>query len=194
MADEVANSFLSSMKAKGRKAMDWFKSIARKAQRAAMPGRTGRREIMDDRNTGITSSIRIGRMYLFQYDAKWAEKLPYWDMFPLILPFDLAKGGFFGVNLHYLPPNARADLLIRLIKAQGRGKIDSRFTLKLSYNIITNFRPAIPCIKRYLYTQVRGRGFYGITGEDWSYAAALPLQSFQKASTRTVWRDSKRMY
>ena len=79
MADEIANSFLSSMKAKGRKAMDWFKSIARKAQRAAMPGRTGRREIMDDRNTGITSSIRIGRMYLFQYDAKWAEKLPYWD-------------------------------------------------------------------------------------------------------------------
>ena len=116
MADEIATNFLSSMKAKGRKAMDWFKSIARKAQRAAMPA------------------------------------------------------------------------------AQGRGKIDSRFTLKLSYNIITNFRPAIPCIKRYLYTQVRGRGFYGITGEDWSYAAALPLQSFQKASTRTVWRDSKRMY
>ena len=62
------------------------------------------------------------------------------------------------------------------------------------YNILTNFKPAIPCIKRYLYTQVRGKGFYGITGEDWSYAAALPLQSFQKASTRKVWSDSKQMY
>ena len=54
-------------------------------------------------------------MYLFQYDAKWKEKLPYWDMFPLILPFDLAKGGFFGVYLDYLPTNDRADLLIRVI-------------------------------------------------------------------------------
>ena len=194
MADEVATSFLSSMKAKGRKAMDWFKSIAKQTQRAVMPARTSRNEIMDDRNIGITSSINIGRMYLFQYDAKWKDKLPWWDMWPLILPFDLAKGGFYGINLHYLPPNDRADLLIRLIKAQGIGQLNEKLRLRLSYDVITRFGPAKPSIKRYLYTQVRGRGFYGISGEDWSYAAALPLQSFQGATARRVWSNSKRMY
>jgi hypothetical protein len=194
MADEIATSFLSSMKAKGRKAMDWFKSIAKRTQRAAMPARSSRTEIMDDRNIGITSSISIGRMYLFQYDAKWKDKLPWWDMWPLILPFDLAKGGFYGINLHYLPPNDRADLLIRLIKAHGIGQLDEKFRMRLSYNVISRFGPAKPCIHRYLYTQVRGRGFYGISGEDWSYAAALPLQSFQKSTARRVWANSKQMY
>jgi len=195
MADSVATDFISSMKAKGRKALDWFKKIVRKTQRAAMPASTGRREILTDRNTGITTRPIIGRMYLFQYDAKWKEKLPWWDMWPLIFPFDYAKGGFYGINLHYLPPNARADLMIRLIKAQGSGgKMDENFKMKLSYNIITKYKPAIPCIKRYLFGQVRGKGFYGISAEDWSYAAALPLQKFQKAPASQVWRWSASQY
>ena len=55
---------------------------------------------------------------------------------------------------------------------------DETFKLKLSYNIITKYSPAKPCIKRYLFSQVQGSGLYGISGEDWSYAAALPLQKF----------------
>ena len=65
MADSVATDFISSMKAKGRKALDWFKKIVRKTQRAAMPASTGRREILTDRNTGITTRPIIARMYLF---------------------------------------------------------------------------------------------------------------------------------
>ena len=160
-----------------------------------VPARTGRKEILTDRNIGIDQRPIIGRMYLFQYDAKWKDKLPWWDMWPLIFPFDYAKGGFYGINVHYLPPNARADLMIRLIKAHGSGgKMDERFRMKLSYNIITKFKPAIPCIKRYLFSQVGGKGFYGISGEDWSYAAALPLQKFQKASASTVWKWSASQY
>ena len=116
-------------------------------------------------------------------------------MWPLIFPFDYAKDGFYGINLHYLPPNARAALMIRLIKAQGKpGNMDENFKLKLSYNIITSFKPAIPCIKRYLFSQVQGKGLYGISGEDWSYAAALPLQKFQKESEKYVWSQSAQMY
>ena len=195
MADNVATEFLSNMKARGRKAMDWFKKIVTKTQRAVVPAKTGRKEILTDRNIGIDQRPLIGRMYLFQYDAKWKEKLPWWDMWPLIFPFDYAKGGFYGINLHYLPPNDRADLMIRMIKAHGtQGKLDERFRMKLDYNIITKFKPAIPCIKRYLFSQVQGKGFYGISGEDWSYAAALPLQSFQKSTARRVWHHSKQMY
>ena len=195
MADNVATEFISNMKAKGKEALGWFKKIIKRTQRAVIPASTGRKEILTDRNIGIDTRPIIGRMYLFQYNAKWKEKLPWWDMWPLIFPFDYAKGGFYGINVHYLPPNARADLMIRLIKANGSGgKMDERFRMKLSYNIITKFKPAIPCIKRYLFSQVMGKGFYGISGEDWSYAAALPLQKFQKASDNTVWKWSASQY
>ncbi len=192
MADKIATDFISKIKAKSGEAIDWFKSIVRKTQKAAFPASSGRREIMTDRNIGVEGGKpTIGQLYLFQYQAKWADKLPYWDMWPLIFPFDYAKNGFYGINLHYLPPNARAALMIRLIKAQGSGgNMNESFKLKLNYDIITKFKPAIPCIKRYLFGQVQGKGLYGISGEDWSYAAALPLQKFQKESAKYVWQQS----
>ena len=195
MADKVATDFISKVKAKGKQAMSWFKDIVKKTRAAAFPAATGRADIMDERNTGIQARPTIGRLYLFQYNAKWKDILPYWDVWPLIFPFDFAANGFYGINLHYLPPNARIDLMLRLIKAQGgSGNLTEKYKLKLSYNIITNYPPAKPCIKRYLFSHVQGRGFYGIKGEDWSYAASLPLQKFKGASETTVWGDSKAMY
>ena len=195
MADKVATDFISKVKAKGKQAMSWFRDIVKKTRAAAFPASTGRADLMGERNTGIQARPTIGRLYLFQYDAKWKDILPYWDVWPLIFPFDFAAYGFYGINLHYLPPNARIDLMLRLIKAQGAsGNLSDNYKLKLSYNIITNYPPAKPCIKRYLFSHVQGRGFYGIKGEDWSYAASLPLHKFKGASETTVWGDSKEMY
>ena len=192
MADKIATDFISNIKAKSKKAIEWFKKIVKDTQRSAFPATTGRKEIMTDRNIGIrTGKPIIGKMYLFQYSAKWKDILPYWDMWPLIFPFDYAKDGFYGINLHYLAPNHRTALMIRLIKAQGGGgNMNENFKLKLSYDIITKYKPAIPCIKRYLFSHVQGKGLYGISGEDWSYAAALPLQKFQKESAKYVWQQS----
>jgi hypothetical protein len=196
MADKIATDFISKIKAKSGQAIDWFKDIVKKTQQAAFPAATGRRDIMTDRNIGVsTGKPNIGQLYLFQYSAKWKDILPYWDMWPLIFPFDYAKDGFYGINLHYLPPNARTALMIRLIKAQGGGgNMNENFKLKLNYSIITSFKPAIPCIKRYLFSQVQGKGLYGIGGEDWSYAAALPLHKFQKESAKYVWTQSALKY
>ena len=196
MADKIATDFISKIKAKSGQAIDWFKSIVRKTQRAAFPAKFGRQDIMTDRTTGVVGGKpTIGQLYLFQYNAKWADILPYWDMWPLIFPFDYAKDGFYGINLHYLSPNARAALMIRLIKAQGGGgNMNENFKLKLNYSIITSFKPAIPCIKRYLFSHVQGKGLYGIGGEDWSYAAALPLQKFQKESEEYIWKQSALKY
>ncbi len=195
MADSVVTDFLASVSAKSKQAMDWFKSIVSKTRRAAFPASTARDEIMQERNVGIDNTPKIGRLYLFQYDAKWKDILPYWDVWPLIFPFDYAANGFYGINLHYLPPNDRINLMLRLIKSAGASKnMDENYKLKLSYNIITSFKPAKPCIKRYLFSNVMGSGFYGISGNDWSYAAALPLQKFKGAGEKTVWTDSKKYY
>ena len=196
MADKIATDFISKIKAKSGKAIEWFRDIVNKTRAAAFPAAAGRSELMGKRNIGVsTGKPVLGMMYLFQYQAKYDDILPYWDMWPLIFPFDYAKNGFYGINLHYLAPNDRTDLMIRLIKAQGgSGNLTERYRLKLSYDIITKFKPAIPCIKRYLYGQIQGKGLYGIGGNDWSYAAALPLQKFQKESAKYVWNQSAQMY
>ena len=196
MADKIATDFISKIKAKIGKAIEWFRDIVNKTRAAAFPAAAGRSELMGKRNIGVsTGKPVLGMMYLFQYQAKYDDILPYWDMWPLIFPFDYAKNGFYGINLHYLAPNARTELMIRLIKAQGGGgNMTEDYKLKLSYDIITRFKPAKPCIKRYLFGQVQGKGLYGISGEDWSYAATLPLQKFQKATAKSVWNQSAQMY
>ena len=65
MADNVATEFLSNMKARGRKAMDWFKKIVTKTQRAVVPAKTGRKEILTDRNIGIDRLPSYQRTSLF---------------------------------------------------------------------------------------------------------------------------------
>ena len=176
MADSVATDFISSMKAKGRKALDWFKKIVRKTQRAAMPASTGRREILTDRNTGITTRPIIGRMYLFQYDAKWKEKLPWWDMWPLIFPFDYAKGGFYGLNFHYLPFGARVAFLRQL----SRYTTDNRYDKNTRYQL-----PSLSgeyykkTVKHYLFNHVR-TSFLNIPADEMAIAIFLPVARFMK--------------
>ena len=205
---KLARDFQKKVKERAGKAKEWFKDTVKRAkeeaqmkvptfarkvyQRPADPEKEG----LDRRGyTDNPSTPGIGGFYLYQYDPKWKEKLPWYDIFPLVFPFDYAAGGFYGINVHYLPPNARTDLMLRLLEAHGAsGLSNPRFKMKLNYNIITKFKPAIPCIKRYLYGQVRGGGFYQIPYEDWSFAATLPMQKFVKASNNKVWKWSQTQY
>ena len=52
-----------------------------------------------------------GRMSMFFYDPKFKNRLPYYDTFPLVLPLEPMKGGFIGLNFHYLPYGARFKFL-----------------------------------------------------------------------------------
>ena len=193
---KLAAKFIKDVTKRAGKAKQWFRDTVKAAQKIAMPGAFGRKEYMsDDGNIGVSSSPEIGRFYLYQYDPKWKDILPWYDIWPLVFPFDYAKGGFYGINVHYLPPNARADLMVSLLSAHGEGAmLNKRFKMKLSYNIITQFKPARACIKRYLYNHVQGKGFYTIPADDWTYAAALPMQKFKKASNSEVWSHSKTLY
>ena len=64
-------------------------------------------------STGSTfvNTIVPGEMYFYLYDPKLKETLPYYDMFPLVLPFRRLDEGFVGVNLHYLPYAVRFKVL-----------------------------------------------------------------------------------
>ena len=66
------------------------------------------------KDTPMVSSITPGEMYLFYYDPKYKDELAYYDRLPLVLPFRKVPGGFYGINLHYLPYLMRFRILQKL--------------------------------------------------------------------------------
>ncbi len=124
----------------------------------------------------------IGGLLFFMYDAKYKDKLPYWDKFPLVIPFDVGDGTFIGLNLHYLPIEARKKLLDILLPYKTKKSM--RDYMKISYSIIKSISKhdlIKPCIHRYLNSHVKSR-FVKVNHEDWYRAAALPVQRFVKGS------------
>ena len=96
-----------------------------------------------------------GRLNMFFYDPKFKETLPLYDTFPLVLPLEPIRGGFLGMNFHYLPPMARFKMLQRLQAFASNNKFDQSTRLDVSYDDIKNSRLFKPTIKKYLYGYTR---------------------------------------
>lgn len=147
----------------------------------------------------MRQAIVPGNMYMFYYDAKHKDTLPYWDRFPLVLPFKViterGAKGFLGLNLHYLPYQIRIVLLDRLMAFKNNDRLDETTRLRYSWSMIdgvSKYRDAKPCVKRYLSTHVKS-AFRSVEGNDWATAMMLPVESFVGAAKQHVWAESKRI-
>lgn len=146
-------------------------------------------------NDRMVTSVSVGRMYLFMYDPKTKEDLPYYDRFPLIFPFQKVTGGFYGINMHYLPHILRARLMDALYSIVNNTATDDTTKLKLSYRLLNSsskFRFFKPCVKHYLNSHVKSR-FLWVPAQQWDTALFLPLERFVGANKQQVWRNSRRM-
>ena len=140
------------------------------------------------------NTVMPGRMYMYVYDAKTKESLPYWDAFPLIFPVSTFPGGFYGLNMHYLQPALRARLMDALYTVTNNTRFDDTTRLRISYETLksaSSMNLFKPCFKKYLYGHVKSQFIY-VEPKEWDIALFLPLQNFQKASAAEVWRDSAR--
>lgn len=167
------------------KARKWFRSQALKLSKV----NTKNFFKGDSENLHVNiNRLNIGKMYLFQYDPKGKDTLPYYDIFPLIFPIEYYGDGFLGINLHYLSPMHRAILMDALYSLYVKGKDK----LKLSYQILksaSKYKYFKPCVKRYLFTQVRSK-FFEVSIDDWDIALMLPAQQFKYSTSKAVWKDS----
>lgn len=139
-----------------------------------------------------TMRPRPDNLYMFFYDAKHKATLPYWDMFPLIFPYADQKGGFMGLNLHYIPYRFRIYVMDELLKI-AKTTMSDRIKMDLSWGLIqkaSKLRYLQPCVKRYLLPHVMSP-FKLIKREDWGTAALLPLSQFQGASEKQIWKISR---
>lgn len=138
----------------------------------------------------------IGRMVYYLYKAKGDGILPYWDMHPLVIIIDESTTHFLGLNLHYLPPNLRALLLLRLIELLNNVKFNKTTYLKLSYRLLksaSKYKWFAPCLKMYIKENIQS-GIMIIRPESWHKAILLPTAKFKGASQSKVWADSRKIY
>lgn len=173
------------------KSSNWFRSQVRQMAGVAELRPT---QIMRGDASSKGTEIIPGNLYMYVYDPKHKETLPYYDTFPMVFPFRQVKDGFYGLNLHYLPYDLRAVLLDRLLEFRNNKFMDETTRLKMSWGTISGmskFALAQPCVKHYLYQHVKSP-FKAVHPQDWATALTLPLQRFAKATPQQVWRDSAR--
>ena len=182
---------LKRLAAKGVKpnttaAREWFRKKARdtRINRQKLTSATDR----------AASMPKTGFMYCYSYDPKHKKKLEYYDEFPLIFVVEPAKGGFVGINLHYVSPRNRIMIMDALTRITTDKKYNSQTKLAMSYNILkslSKYNMIQPCLKRYLYSQVKSN-FVKIDANEWDIAIFLPVQKFRKAPASQVWSESAR--
>lgn len=157
-------------------------------------GQMNERDLL--KGSGLTTSLIPGNMYLFLYDPKHKETLPYYDKLPLILPFRKTNDGFYGLNLHYIPYMLRFKILGALSEYATSTTISEKTKIEISWQIVSSsakLEPLQACVKQYLSAHVRSR-FLKINYNDWVTASQLPLEQFEKASKQKVWYDSRKIY
>ena len=181
-------AFRNQITPRTKESREWF---MKKAQ--TMRG-INRDELMKEEPLKRGARRIIGSMQMFFYDPKYKETLPYYDRFPLAIIVKPAKGGFLGMNLHYLPPILRAKFLDALMdNVTSKKSPDAKF--KLTTRLLasaSDLEYYKPCIKHYLNEHVRSN-FAEVKAPEWEIATFLPTALFEKADQRKVYNDSRRM-
>jgi hypothetical protein len=181
---------LKSTNANMRQSVSWYQSEIKKLHRASYQPST-----LLSSTKHLVANPTPGKMYLFKYDAKWKDTLPYWDAFPCI--FFLEKKDslhYYGINVHYLPPLLRFKLLENLYDLANNSKFDATTRIKMNWDIISRLSRAKnlgveSAIKMYLYPQMQSR-FLEVNASSWPLVALLPIEQFQKATKQKVWYDT----
>ncbi len=168
----------------------WFRS------KLSSMGKVNRNQLMQDEQVKLVNKSQplIGSMNMFFYDPKHKKTLPYYDRFPLSVIVGPAEGGFYGLNLHYLPPVLRAKMLDALMNITTNKKYDDSTRFELSYKVLTataKLRFFKPCYKHYLFAHVKSR-LARVSAPEWEIATFLPTADFEGNRSK-VYSDSRSM-
>lgn len=168
----------------------WFMNNVRNNARGLGP-----MKVLGDNIHRQTDKPPIGKMIFFTYDPKTKDKLPYYDTFPLVLPFSINDTSFYGINFHYLHPRVRLGLVNKLMEYASNDRLDDRAKLEVSWKLLNNaskFPEIRPAIKQYLYSHVKSR-MAEIPPADMPIAVFLPVERFKKKENEFVWAQATRV-
>ena len=140
----------------------------------------------------VRAAPLFGKMNFFGYDPKHKATLPYYDRFPLIMPIEVAEGGFIGLNFHYLSIPMRVKLLNVISEYASDDNMNDKTKIRLTWNRVKRNPLVKPTVKRYLFDHVQSP-FRVIDADEMMTAVLLPVQKFVGASEGKVYSDSRRM-
>ena len=173
--------------------MRWY----RQKVQELLPRPMARRMIQEGRRESkVTVRPNFGMMNLFYYRPKGAQKLSYYDVFPLVIPLGRRlNDGFIGINFHYLSVPQRWMLLERLQMFETPSELDAFDTEEGQDKVMALFWPKIkmkrgvkPIVRRYLTNQIQSY-FLKIELSEMLVAISLPLEKFYTGK----WNGKKRV-
>jgi len=184
------DAFRAGINPRTEQSRQWFR------QKLSSMGKINRNSLMKDEQLTLKNktATSIGSMNMFFYDPKHKDKLPYYDRFPLSIIVGPAPGGFYGLNLHYLPPVLRAKMLDALMDITSNKRFDDSTKFKMSYELLTGtakLKFYKPCFKHYLFKHVRSR-LARVAAPEWEIATFLPTADWEGSQSQ-VYKDSRRM-
>jgi len=182
-------AFRAGITPRTKQSINWFR------KRAEQLTGINRNTLMKEEPLTQGNQFVPGAMAMYMYDQKHKKTLPYYDTFPLTVIIGPAPGGFYGLNLHYLPTTLRAKLLDGLMDNMTNKKYDETTTFKLNYEMLqksSKLKYFKPCYKHYLTNHVKSR-FSFVSAPEFEIATFLPTANFKKAGQASVWKDSRRM-
>lgn len=182
-------AFRAGITPRTEQSREWFR---KKAQDLRNINRT---QLMKEDPLTQKNDTIVGSMYMFFYDPKHKETLPYYDKFPLVIVIGPAEKGFLGLNLHYLPPTLRAKFLDALLEVTNNKTYNQSTKFNITYSLLqraARYKYFKPCIKHYLDDHVRSR-FAKVQAPEWEIAVFLPTADFAKANKNKVYADSRRI-
>jgi len=185
-----SEAFRKGLQARSKEANKWFEKKAK-----ALGPIPASKMLKDDRLT-MKAKPLIGDMIMYTYNPKLRATLPYYDIFPLTILVGPAPGGFFGINLHYLPPKIRAIFLDNLNDVATNQKFNKTTRFRITYNILKSaakYKYFRPCFKHYLSRHINSK-IMKVDASEWNVAIFLETQTFRKKSKSFIWTQGRRQY
>jgi len=183
-----AQAFRAGVTARTNASKKWFQANVKKL------GTVNRTSLLKDDALEPTARNIAGNMYMYFYDPKYKDTLPYYDRFPLTIMVEPAKGGFYGLNLHYLKPTIRAAFLDELMKTAPQ-KITDKSRIRARYKLLASskkYKEFKPCFKHYLTEHIKSK-LVRVPMSEWEVAIFLPTEQFKKKGKAAVWADSNKI-
>lgn len=129
---------------------------------------------------------KSGYIYFFNYQPPNANKLPFYDRFPLVLSMGFRGSNLIGINLHYLPIRIRLYVMYKIVKSISTlQKENSRIRVNelLTSRVIRKYIMALG--EEYSSTGIRSK-IKLVIPEEFMIMAFLPAEKFAKKQTPQV--------
>ena len=178
----------SGLKSRTAESREWFLKNLKKIR-----SKISRPRLLQDDLLTKSKKPKIGRMFMFFYDPKGKETLKYYDRFPLSIMIEPTKNGFYGLNLHYLPPQLRALFFDELMDRMNNSKYDETTRFRLTYELLSasrKLRAFRPCFKHYLLDHIVST-IVEVPSTEWEIALFMPTDDFVGKDRQAIWRESK---